>query len=957
MDSGDELANAPGPDGLAPLLAEARAMCAQLATAQPLSVVQRAFDLGIACLESGDDRQDLEAALALARAIIADTRREATLIPANWGAPFQLGGVATLRLYEAGGSLTLLVDGIELLREAGRRVDPSQIDEHAELRVNLGAALTRLGEQTSDVAPLHEARAVLDQGKPFGSRDYRAANASAVAALNLGVMSGDSGLVEQAVRELQQFVADHKPTGEAADMCDRNLCAALVANARQLKSEPHYRKLIAILERKRTGKLDTVSERHYGQWLGSAQLELAQLELAEDPKQSRYAEQAVETLQPLVDTVTDRRMRIESLHQLGQARYRIGVSRQDPAILAQAIETLEQALAGCETDARVADARRPRLMADLAGYVLTLARLSGEGSGIAKARELYQAASEAAPIERAPALHAQIATGSLDLEFRAEQWAAVVAFGADIERALELAERDPRLSGGVRHQGARLRAGLAAKQARALIALGAPAEAGAALERARGRRLAVAQESWANNAPVTDEAAAALAIAEAHLRDALSGEDDTASRLAWDALSAARRRTGFDLSTRNDAREWLMRAAGPGSAFVQLSFTPSASVALLWLHGRDAPESLALPVTAYRAVARLFHTSSEGPGWIGHYRRYLAGGDAAAETWNHAIEDALRTLGREVLEPVDGALRHAQLPLGARVYLCPPGDLALLPVGAARLSDGARFNERWSACITPNAAILGANPSPVGAAICLGEWAADPDLANPLPGAVRECAMLVERVSGMHAIGRAQATPQHVVEAVRDARLIHAACHGVYDSDEPGRSGLELAGGARLTLARLAAQGASRISARLVFLSACEAGMSGLTLDTDEFVGLPAAFLGLGARGVIASLWAVADEAAAAFALRFYELYLDDQGHEAMSPAQALAGAQSWLCIATTEMLAAGGYLSREIAESIRHGPVMLRLRRGEGGESAPSGDERPFSDATHWAGWMLFGQ
>ncbi|HYW16097.1 MAG TPA: CHAT domain-containing protein [Allosphingosinicella sp.] len=114
--------------------------------------------------------------------------------------------------------------------------------------------------------------------------------------------------------------------------------------------------------------------------------------------------------------------------------------------------------------------------------------------------------------------------------------------------------------------------------------------------------------------------------------------------------------------------------------------------------------------------------------------------------------------------------------------------------------------------------------------------------------------------------------------------------------------------------------------------------------------------VGDGAQAVIASLWAVADEAAAAFALRFYELYLDERGEEAMPPAEALARVQSWLREATVDTLSAGRYLSTDASEAIRKGRGSFRLRRSGGGEVAPVDAHGPFEQPTHWAGWILFG-
>ena len=88
---------------------------------------------------------------------------------------------------------------------------------------------------------------------------------------------------------------------------------------------------------------------------------------------------------------------------------------------------------------------------------------------------------------------------------------------------------------------------------------------------------------------------------------------------------------------------------------------------------------------------------------------------------------------------------------------------------------------------------------------------------------------------------------------------------------------------------------------RLAVLSACETGLYDAASNPDEFVGLPAAFLELGAAGVIGSLWQVEDRATALLMARFYELHID----EGLSPPAALKQAKAWLRDATNRELTA----------------------------------------------------
>jgi CHAT domain-containing protein len=84
----------------------------------------------------------------------------------------------------------------------------------------------------------------------------------------------------------------------------------------------------------------------------------------------------------------------------------------------------------------------------------------------------------------------------------------------------------------------------------------------------------------------------------------------------------------------------------------------------------------------------------------------------------------------------------------------------------------------------------------------------------------------------------------------------------------------------------------------LVVLSACETGLSSLSL-TSDYVGLTGSFLQMGARGVIGSRWAVYDDAALAFMDHLYSSLADGTKTEravvaAQSAMRPASGAEDW---------------------------------------------------------------
>jgi CHAT domain-containing protein len=91
---------------------------------------------------------------------------------------------------------------------------------------------------------------------------------------------------------------------------------------------------------------------------------------------------------------------------------------------------------------------------------------------------------------------------------------------------------------------------------------------------------------------------------------------------------------------------------------------------------------------------------------------------------------------------------------------------------------------------------------------------------------------------------------------------------------------------------------------RMAVLSACETGFSDIRSSTDEYVGLPSAFLFAGTRTVVSSLWAVSDLATALLMVRFYELLNNRENSLTyLSSRVSLHQAQIWLRDSKTKEL------------------------------------------------------
>jgi CHAT domain-containing protein len=94
-------------------------------------------------------------------------------------------------------------------------------------------------------------------------------------------------------------------------------------------------------------------------------------------------------------------------------------------------------------------------------------------------------------------------------------------------------------------------------------------------------------------------------------------------------------------------------------------------------------------------------------------------------------------------------------------------------------------------------------------------------------------------------------TVSDTLDGLGDARVLHLACHGHQDQDDPLNSGFDLDDG-RLTLAQL--MQLNMPDAQLAYLSACDsAGMD--ETRPDEGLNLAGTMIFVGFRSVVGTMW------------------------------------------------------------------------------------------------------
>lgn len=134
---------------------------------------------------------------------------------------------------------------------------------------------------------------------------------------------------------------------------------------------------------------------------------------------------------------------------------------------------------------------------------------------------------------------------------------------------------------------------------------------------------------------------------------------------------------------------------------------------------------------------------------------------------------------------------------------------------------------------------------------------------------------------------RENATESVMKKEIAQSDILHFACHGVFNLDNPSRSGIFLSqdtqNDGRVLVDEIFALKLDR--AQLVVLSACETGLSKIT-QGDELIGLTRAFIYAGTPALISSLWQVSDMSTELLIKGFYEQFRTRRKSDALRQAQ-----------------------------------------------------------------------
>jgi CHAT domain-containing protein len=200
-----------------------------------------------------------------------------------------------------------------------------------------------------------------------------------------------------------------------------------------------------------------------------------------------------------------------------------------------------------------------------------------------------------------------------------------------------------------------------------------------------------------------------------------------------------------------------------------------------------------------------------------------------------------------------------------RVHWCPTGSFSFLPLHAARSAENAEqgcFRYMVSSYTPTLAALLKArqSPSPLPVAELKALLVSEPaspnreyldcviDEVNAVSGVLSSkiSALVTQGIKGHDGV-----SVDFLTGALPDAVIVHLACHGQQDLEQPLNSGFCLRDGI-LTISEL--MRLELPNAMLAFLSACETA-KGDPKHADQAVHLAAAMLFVGFRSIVGTMW------------------------------------------------------------------------------------------------------
>ncbi|KAF8144052.1 CHAT domain-containing protein [Mycena galopus ATCC 62051] len=237
---------------------------------------------------------------------------------------------------------------------------------------------------------------------------------------------------------------------------------------------------------------------------------------------------------------------------------------------------------------------------------------------------------------------------------------------------------------------------------------------------------------------------------------------------------------------------------------------------------------------------------------------------------NNVFQALLAVLWKTIVKPVLDALNFQISTDPPRLWWCPIGPFAFVPLHAAGIY-GTAITDCASDYVvssyTPTLTALLDRPVETSTLFKMTA-VIQPQAPNcsPLPGAREELNKIAERVPNRWLTALGDTTPATVKSALIhlwESQIIHFACHGTQDLEHPLDSGLILSDGClTISEAMRRPEGDNVLNVHkcmsLAFLNADETAKGDKNIP-DEAMHLAATMLFAGFRGVVATMGAISD--------------------------------------------------------------------------------------------------
>ena len=256
-------------------------------------------------------------------------------------------------------------------------------------------------------------------------------------------------------------------------------------------------------------------------------------------------------------------------------------------------------------------------------------------------------------------------------------------------------------------------------------------------------------------------------------------------------------------------------------------------------------------------------------------------------------EDPLKLLYDLLISPIADVIH------GDDVTIVPDGPLFLTPYAALMDQDSRYLSEKFTLRMIPTLATLkimaelSERHQGTSGALLVGDpWLGSIRIKGKVPeqlqNAKKEVKMIGKILKTVPLTDKA-ATKAEVLSRLSSVALVHIAAHGKAETGEillsPNPTTYKRPKEKDYLLKMEDVKNA-KLNAQLVVLSCCHSGRG--DINAEGVVGIARAFLGAGARSVLASLWAIDDAATLTFMEYFYKQLVEEKQRTSKSLNQAM---------------------------------------------------------------------